>query len=144
MENSDFTPSQVGCLFTFLARQLAKPDNTLFVNRTLFDQVSTFKGESKDCFDSVHCPVSAGVALDTVAYSIRILQGKACLYFIMNPNGLFNDIWIVRNCLVLGGMVCRDWLTSNSLNYCSYCCFKLPGILCLRFFEFKNHLSHWY
>lgn len=39
MENSDFTPSQVGCLFTFLARQLAKPNNTLFVNRTLFDQV---------------------------------------------------------------------------------------------------------
>ncbi|EPY82375.1 hypothetical protein CB1_000660003 [Camelus ferus] len=39
VENSDFTPSQVGCLFTFLARQLAKPDNTLFVNRTLFDQV---------------------------------------------------------------------------------------------------------
>ncbi|XP_027391601.1 vacuolar protein sorting-associated protein 8 homolog [Bos indicus x Bos taurus] len=42
VENSDFTPSQVGCLFTFLARQLAKPDNTLFVNRTLFDQVSVF------------------------------------------------------------------------------------------------------
>lgn len=40
VENSDFTPSQVGCLFTFLARQLAKPNNTLFVNRTLFDQVS--------------------------------------------------------------------------------------------------------
>lgn len=39
VENSDFTPSQVGCLFTFLARQLAKPNNTLFVNRTLFDQV---------------------------------------------------------------------------------------------------------
>ncbi|NWS22506.1 VPS8 protein, partial [Pachyramphus minor] len=38
VENSDFTPSQVGCLFTFLARQLAKPNNTLFVNRTLFDQ----------------------------------------------------------------------------------------------------------
>uniref|UniRef100_A0A8C7N530 VPS8 subunit of CORVET complex n=1 Tax=Oncorhynchus kisutch TaxID=8019 RepID=A0A8C7N530_ONCKI len=32
-----FTPSQVGSLFTFLARQLAKPDNTLFVNRKLFD-----------------------------------------------------------------------------------------------------------
>ncbi|RXM36964.1 Vacuolar protein sorting-associated protein 8-like [Acipenser ruthenus] len=29
VENSDFTPTQVGCLFTFLARQLAKPDNTL-------------------------------------------------------------------------------------------------------------------
>uniref|UniRef100_A0A6Q2Z9G5 Vacuolar protein sorting-associated protein 8 homolog n=1 Tax=Esox lucius TaxID=8010 RepID=A0A6Q2Z9G5_ESOLU len=42
VENSDFTPSQVGCLFTFLARQLAKPDNTLFVNRKLFDQVLEF------------------------------------------------------------------------------------------------------
>lgn len=42
VDNSDFTPSQVGCLFTFLARQLAKPDNTLFVNRKLFDQVTLF------------------------------------------------------------------------------------------------------
>lgn len=40
VDNADFTPSQVGCLFTFLARQLAKPDNTLFVNRKLFDQVT--------------------------------------------------------------------------------------------------------
>ncbi|CAL1577769.1 unnamed protein product [Knipowitschia caucasica] len=42
VDNADFTPSQVGCLFTFLARQLAKPDNTLFVNRNLFDQVLEF------------------------------------------------------------------------------------------------------
>lgn len=40
VDNPDFTPSQVGGLFTFLARQLAKPDNTLFVNRNLFDQVN--------------------------------------------------------------------------------------------------------
>lgn len=39
VDNPDFTPSQVGGLFTFLARQLAKPNNTLFVNRNLFDQV---------------------------------------------------------------------------------------------------------
>lgn len=47
MDNPDFTPSQVGGLFTFLARQLAKPDNTLFVNRKLFDQVTsqTFEGD---------------------------------------------------------------------------------------------------
>lgn len=50
VENSDFTPSQVGCLFTFLARQLAKPDNTLFVNRTLFDQVSVFNSETWSWF----------------------------------------------------------------------------------------------
>ncbi|XP_038593280.1 vacuolar protein sorting-associated protein 8 homolog isoform X1 [Micropterus salmoides] len=42
VENPDFTPSQVGGLFTFLARQLAKADNTLFVNRKLFDQVLEF------------------------------------------------------------------------------------------------------
>uniref|UniRef100_A0A8C6MPM6 Vacuolar protein sorting-associated protein 8 homolog n=1 Tax=Mus spicilegus TaxID=10103 RepID=A0A8C6MPM6_MUSSI len=52
VENSDFTPSQVGCLFTFLARQLAKPDNTLFVNRTLFDQVLEFLCSPDD--DSRH------------------------------------------------------------------------------------------
>jgi len=40
VDNPDFTPSLVGGLFTFLARQLAKPDNTLFVNRKLFDQVT--------------------------------------------------------------------------------------------------------
>ncbi|XP_024140976.1 vacuolar protein sorting-associated protein 8 homolog [Oryzias melastigma] len=42
VDNKDFTPSQVGGLFTFLARQLVKPDNTLFVNRKLFDQVLEF------------------------------------------------------------------------------------------------------
>ncbi|XP_056291216.1 vacuolar protein sorting-associated protein 8 homolog isoform X2 [Pseudoliparis swirei] len=42
VDNPDFTPSLVGGLFTFLARQLAKPDNTLFVNRKLFDQVLEF------------------------------------------------------------------------------------------------------
>uniref|UniRef100_A0A8C7Y3D6 VPS8 subunit of CORVET complex n=1 Tax=Oryzias sinensis TaxID=183150 RepID=A0A8C7Y3D6_9TELE len=42
VDNQDFTPSQVGGLFTFLARQLVKPDNTLFVNRKLFDQVRLF------------------------------------------------------------------------------------------------------
>uniref|UniRef100_A0A8B9ICG7 Vacuolar protein sorting-associated protein 8 homolog n=1 Tax=Anser brachyrhynchus TaxID=132585 RepID=A0A8B9ICG7_9AVES len=52
VENSDFTPSQVGCLFTFLARQLAKPNNTLFVNRTLFDQVLEFLCSPDD--DSRH------------------------------------------------------------------------------------------
>uniref|UniRef100_A0A8C9TVS0 VPS8 subunit of CORVET complex n=1 Tax=Scleropages formosus TaxID=113540 RepID=A0A8C9TVS0_SCLFO len=52
VETSDFTPSQVGCLFTFLARQLAKPDNTLFVNRKLFDQVLEFLCSPDD--DSRH------------------------------------------------------------------------------------------
>ncbi|XP_029462059.1 vacuolar protein sorting-associated protein 8 homolog isoform X3 [Rhinatrema bivittatum] len=52
VENSDFTPSQVGCLFTFLARQLAKPENTLFVNRVLFDQVLEFLCSPDD--DSRH------------------------------------------------------------------------------------------
>ncbi|XP_061600704.1 vacuolar protein sorting-associated protein 8 homolog isoform X1 [Cololabis saira] len=42
VDSPDFTPSQVGGLFTFLARQLAKRNNTLFVNRKLFDQVLEF------------------------------------------------------------------------------------------------------
>ncbi|NWU69121.1 VPS8 protein, partial [Pterocles burchelli] len=49
VENSDFTPSQVGCLFTFLARQLAKPNNTLFVNRTLFDQATVLTTHANLC-----------------------------------------------------------------------------------------------
>ncbi|XP_061914990.1 vacuolar protein sorting-associated protein 8 homolog isoform X3 [Entelurus aequoreus] len=52
VDNPDFTPSQVGGLFTFLARQLSKPDNTLFVNRKLFDQVLEFLCKSDD--DSRH------------------------------------------------------------------------------------------
>ncbi|KAF7652096.1 hypothetical protein LDENG_00101870 [Lucifuga dentata] len=52
VDNPDFTPSQVGGLFTFLARQLAKPDNTLFVNRKLFDQVLDFLCSPDD--DSRH------------------------------------------------------------------------------------------
>ncbi|XP_054652003.1 vacuolar protein sorting-associated protein 8 homolog isoform X1 [Dunckerocampus dactyliophorus] len=52
VDNPDFTPSQVGMLFTFLARQLSKPDNTLFVNRKLFDQVLEFLCKSDD--DSRH------------------------------------------------------------------------------------------
>ncbi|XP_062286275.1 vacuolar protein sorting-associated protein 8 homolog [Scomber scombrus] len=52
VDNPDFTPSQVGGLFTFLARQLAKPDNTLFVNRKLFDQVLEFLCRPDD--DSRH------------------------------------------------------------------------------------------
>ncbi|RXN00353.1 Vacuolar protein sorting-associated protein 8-like [Acipenser ruthenus] len=38
LESVDFTPSQIGCLFTFLARQIAKTENALFVNMQLFDQ----------------------------------------------------------------------------------------------------------
>ncbi|MGH0128296.1 UNVERIFIED_CONTAM: hypothetical protein FKN15_001270 [Acipenser sinensis] len=59
VDNSDFTPSQVGCLFTFLARQLSKPDNTLFVNRKLFDQVipryqiCEFMYEKKHLYDKI-------------------------------------------------------------------------------------------
>lgn len=32
-------PTQVGILFTFLARQMARHENTIFVNRILFEQV---------------------------------------------------------------------------------------------------------
>ncbi|XP_078459941.1 vacuolar protein sorting-associated protein 8 homolog [Lampetra planeri] len=52
VEGKGFSPSQVGSLFTFLARQLAKPENTLFVNRHLFDQVLEFLCGADD--DSRH------------------------------------------------------------------------------------------
>jgi len=39
VENSGFTPTQIGALFIFLARQLANKRNTIFVNNMLFDQV---------------------------------------------------------------------------------------------------------
>ena len=34
-----FQPMQISILFTFLARQMARHDNTIFVNRVLFEQV---------------------------------------------------------------------------------------------------------
>ena len=36
-------PSQVGSLFTFLARQMAKQDNRIQVNKILFEQVRVWK-----------------------------------------------------------------------------------------------------
>lgn len=35
-----FQPTQIGILFTFLARQMARHDNTIIVNKVLFDQVN--------------------------------------------------------------------------------------------------------
>ncbi|XP_033849664.2 vacuolar protein sorting-associated protein 8 homolog isoform X1 [Acipenser ruthenus] len=48
LESVDFTPSQIGCLFTFLARQIAKTENALFVNMQLFDQVLDFLCNPED------------------------------------------------------------------------------------------------
>lgn len=39
VQSEGFLPTQVGALFTFLARQLAQPDNNLIVDRLLFEQV---------------------------------------------------------------------------------------------------------
>ncbi|KAI0230926.1 hypothetical protein LSAT2_018721 [Lamellibrachia satsuma] len=39
VDSIGFTPTQIGILFTFLARQMATPDNTIIVNRSLFEQV---------------------------------------------------------------------------------------------------------
>ncbi|KAJ8866328.1 hypothetical protein PR048_032171 [Dryococelus australis] len=46
VKGSGFMPSQVGSLFTFLARQLAKPWCGLHVDRQLFEQVVEFLTES--------------------------------------------------------------------------------------------------
>ncbi|MBN3318940.1 VPS8 protein, partial [Atractosteus spatula] len=80
VENSDFTPSQVGCLFTFLARQLAKPNNTLFVNRKLFDQVLEFLCSPDD--DSRHT--------ERQQQSFFYLRNIACIMqFLSIPNADF-------------------------------------------------------
>ncbi|XP_052234778.1 vacuolar protein sorting-associated protein 8 homolog isoform X2 [Dreissena polymorpha] len=42
VENVGFTPTQVGVLFTFLARQMARHENTITVNKLLFEQVLEF------------------------------------------------------------------------------------------------------
>ncbi|XP_052813444.1 vacuolar protein sorting-associated protein 8 homolog isoform X3 [Mya arenaria] len=42
VESVGFTPTQVGVLFTFLARQMARHENTITVNKLLFEQVLEF------------------------------------------------------------------------------------------------------
>ncbi|XP_022112058.1 vacuolar protein sorting-associated protein 8 homolog isoform X1 [Acanthaster planci] len=48
VESIEFSPAQVGCLFTFLARQMAKNDNNIIVNRLLFEQVLEFLSNPDD------------------------------------------------------------------------------------------------
>ncbi|KAI1889279.1 hypothetical protein AGOR_G00177500 [Albula goreensis] len=48
LESTDFSPSQIGSLFTFLARQLAKAEDHLFVNRQLFHQALDFLCNPED------------------------------------------------------------------------------------------------
>lgn len=96
VENSDFTPSQVGCLFTFLARQLAKPDNTLFVNRTLFDQVSVFNNESCNCFYSVtvHRKVHwVTWFLNVIANWISVSE-RSLFWFLFGSNSVFVCLFV--------------------------------------------------
>ncbi|KFM79086.1 Vacuolar protein sorting-associated protein 8-like protein, partial [Stegodyphus mimosarum] len=39
VQNEGFLPTEIGALFTFLARQMAKQENSIMVNRLLFEQV---------------------------------------------------------------------------------------------------------
>lgn len=39
VNDQSFSPAQVGCLFTFIARQMAKHEGTIQVNKLLFEQV---------------------------------------------------------------------------------------------------------
>ncbi|KAJ8277054.1 hypothetical protein GJAV_G00070960 [Gymnothorax javanicus] len=48
LESTDFSPSQIGSLFTFLARQLAKAEDNLFVNHQLFHQALDFLCNPQD------------------------------------------------------------------------------------------------
>ncbi|XP_041374342.1 vacuolar protein sorting-associated protein 8 homolog isoform X2 [Gigantopelta aegis] len=48
VESIGFTPTQVGILFTFLARQMARHENTIIVNRVLFGQVLEFLSNPED------------------------------------------------------------------------------------------------
>lgn len=45
---NDFSASQVGYLFTFLARQISRGDNSLSVSRDLFDKVLQVLTENQD------------------------------------------------------------------------------------------------
>ncbi|GFO47915.1 vacuolar protein sorting-associated protein 8-like protein [Plakobranchus ocellatus] len=48
VESLGFTPTQIGILFTFLARQMARHENTIQVNRVLFEQVLEFLANPED------------------------------------------------------------------------------------------------
>ncbi|XP_077997967.1 vacuolar protein sorting-associated protein 8 homolog isoform X1 [Glandiceps talaboti] len=48
VESIGFSPTEIGCLFTFLARQMAKHENSIQVNRLLFEQVLEFLSNPDD------------------------------------------------------------------------------------------------
>ncbi|XP_013089193.2 vacuolar protein sorting-associated protein 8 homolog [Biomphalaria glabrata] len=48
VESVGFTPTQIGILFTFLARQMARHENTIHVNKVLFEQVLEFLANPED------------------------------------------------------------------------------------------------
>ncbi|XP_059149378.1 vacuolar protein sorting-associated protein 8 homolog [Physella acuta] len=48
VESVGFTPTQIGILFTFLARQKARHEDTIQVKRVLFDQVLEFLANPED------------------------------------------------------------------------------------------------
>ncbi|CAH3128652.1 unnamed protein product [Porites lobata] len=52
VQDTGFTPSQVGSLFTFLARQMAKQEKRIHVNKVLFEQVLEYLANPDD--DSRH------------------------------------------------------------------------------------------
>lgn len=134
VENSDFTPSQVGCLFTFLARQLAKPDNTLFVNRKLFDQVKKWQGcvlctcmwKSVQCVTCVHSELGSagfGVSLQSwwwlQTYRKTTSNGLLHLYLFT----LCSSAWFLCN---YGTIVPQLVLCSLFLR-CCWSCSMLGG-----------------
>ncbi|XP_014675818.1 PREDICTED: vacuolar protein sorting-associated protein 8 homolog isoform X2 [Priapulus caudatus] len=48
VDNIEFSPTQVGALFTFLARQMAREGSTIYVSRMLFEQVLEYLSNSTD------------------------------------------------------------------------------------------------
>ena len=52
VNDSTFSPSQVGCLFTFIARQMARYEDSIKVNKLLFEQVLEYLSNPDD--DSRH------------------------------------------------------------------------------------------
>ena len=58
-------PTQVGILFTFLARQMARHENTIHVNKVLFEQVGLL------CSDTHHIPSQTDGTARKLSMSIK-------------------------------------------------------------------------
>ncbi|KAK3739480.1 hypothetical protein QZH41_007841, partial [Actinostola sp. cb2023] len=89
VQNTGFSPTQVGSLFTFLARQMAKHENTIHVNKVLFEQVLEYLANPDD--DSRHEERQQALLELLVAGVLRQFDDERILVLAENAKFVMTD-----------------------------------------------------